>query len=419
MLVSEQAVQAAEEAVYARHERGFLMKPLVDPIDMRAALTAALPFLQGVKVKALEWPAKLEINHVLEVGIARYRLINSYDEVYRCSVVPYDDDAAELCGNTTLEAAKAAAQTDYDARVMSLIEASSDDTGQAITRRGADDLRELAEEFFIEGSRNWPEGLRISLKAMGRRILSAIEPAPSPLAPALEEATLERSIERWRGMKPSEVMKGSTAQITYALEDARKDILTLYAALSSQTVADKPWYLVMPERDPFAAGFEARQDDVDENNNPFNYGTDNAGDWNAGWESADYEISQSTDQPVADGWLPIETVPKDGTAVLVHFLPNEVPSLNPLICAAYWQKSDGLMKPGFWRVFHSVGPSFTPTHWRPLPASPGASEQSDAEAISENYLQEIQDGAWGDNGRTRGLARDRLKATRPTGGSDV
>jgi hypothetical protein len=45
-------------------------------------------------------------------------------------------------------------------------------------------------------------------------------------------------------------MKGSTAQITYALEDARKDILTLYSALSSQPVADgafqdrvKPWML--------------------------------------------------------------------------------------------------------------------------------------------------------------------------------
>jgi hypothetical protein len=50
---------------------------------------------------------------------------------------------------------------------------------------------------------------------------------------ALEEVKLERSIERWRGMKPSEVMKGSTAQITYALEDARKDILSLARALSS------------------------------------------------------------------------------------------------------------------------------------------------------------------------------------------
>ncbi|WP_408914040.1 hypothetical protein [Brucella pseudogrignonensis] len=90
---------------------------------------------------------------------------------------------------------------------------------------------------------------------------------------------------------------------------------------------------------------------------------------------AEYTLrSALSSQPVADGWVPIETAPKDGTPVLVHFVPNEVPSLKPLICAAYWEKSDGLMKPGFWRVFHSVGPSFTATHWRPLPASPGASE---------------------------------------------
>jgi len=62
--------------------------------------------------------------------------------------------------------------------------------------------------------------------------------SPSARELALEEVTLERSIERWRGMKPSEVMKGSAAQITYALEDARKDILSLARALSSPDHAD-------------------------------------------------------------------------------------------------------------------------------------------------------------------------------------
>lgn len=68
---------------------------------------------------------------------------------------------------------------------------------------------------------------------------------------------------------------------------------------------------------------------------------------------------------------------------------------------------------------YSVGKKYTRTSLtvrRPLPASPGASDQSDAEAIAENELQEIADGAWGDNPRTRGLARDRLNATRQTGG---
>ena len=33
----EEMVEAAEEAVYGRHERGFIMRPLVGAIDMRAA----------------------------------------------------------------------------------------------------------------------------------------------------------------------------------------------------------------------------------------------------------------------------------------------------------------------------------------------------------------------------------------------
>lgn len=78
----------------------------------------------------------------------------------------------------------------------------------------------------------------------------------------------------------------------------------------------------------------------------------------------------SDDGAQGEGWLPIESAPKDGAAVLVYFVQNEVPSLNPLICAAYWQQSDGLMKPGFWRLLHSVGPSFTATRWRPLPTPP-------------------------------------------------
>jgi len=61
------AVEAAEAAVYKRHERGFLIKPLVNPIDMRAALEAALPFLPAqaaepvaVTVKPLDWDERNE-----------------------------------------------------------------------------------------------------------------------------------------------------------------------------------------------------------------------------------------------------------------------------------------------------------------------------------------------------------------------
>ncbi len=42
-VVTDEMVEAAEAAIYPRHERGFLLKPLVDPIDMRAALEAVVP----------------------------------------------------------------------------------------------------------------------------------------------------------------------------------------------------------------------------------------------------------------------------------------------------------------------------------------------------------------------------------------
>jgi hypothetical protein len=39
---------------------------------------------------------------------------------------------------------------------------------------------------------------------------------------------MKRSIEQWRGMKPSAVMAGSTAQTMYCLEDAKADIIQLF-----------------------------------------------------------------------------------------------------------------------------------------------------------------------------------------------
>ena len=71
-------------------------------------------------------------------------------------------------------------------------------------------------------------------------------------------------------------------------------------------------------------------------------------------------------------WWPIETAPRDGTRVLLFSVPNEVPSLRPHIADGYWKASTGIMAPGFWVLGQSVGPSFCPTHWLPLPPAPGA-----------------------------------------------
>lgn len=75
-------------------------------------------------------------------------------------------------------------------------------------------------------------------------------------------------------------------------------------------------------------------------------------------------------------WLPIDTAPKDGTSILLFGEPNEVPSLKPQIASGYWQPSDGLMTPGFWRWHHAVGPSFTITRWMPLRANAALAESA-------------------------------------------
>lgn len=92
---------------------------------------------------------------------------------------------------------------------------------------------------------------------------------------------------------------------------------------------------------------------------------------------ADYEtrIRSALEAPApvkgeTEGWRPIETAPKDGTEVLLFCVPNEVHSLKPHIAAGYWHKTSGIMAPGVWRLLHGVGPSFEPTHWMSLPASP-------------------------------------------------
>lgn len=40
--ITDEMVEAAEVAIYGRHERGFIMRPLVGAVDMRAAISAAL-----------------------------------------------------------------------------------------------------------------------------------------------------------------------------------------------------------------------------------------------------------------------------------------------------------------------------------------------------------------------------------------
>ena len=201
-----------------------------------SSLTAAAPFLQGVKVKALEWLDK-------SIPLMHYHADCDSDGEWRYSISAAKSEGSYTlkrygihCGNyPTLKAAKSAAQADYEARV-----------------------------------------------------LSAIEPAPSPRAQALEEVAWNKAIE----------------QVVIELE------------------TNWPHKTTPEMRDAIRA---------------------------------------LSSQPVADGWLPIETAPKDGTQILIEIHPG----IFDVVC---WSGDAWREGGNFMRLRKE------PTHWHPLPASPGASE---------------------------------------------
>lgn len=84
------------------------------------------------------------------------------------------------------------------------------------------------------------------------------------------------------------------------------------------------------------------------------------------------EIRALSSQPVSDGWMPIETAPKDGTVIQVWHQVHKCP------ISVLW-KDDGFPYRGerlnwYERSYTTAWPERAFTHWRPLPASPGASE---------------------------------------------
>jgi hypothetical protein len=75
-------------------------------------------------------------------------------------------------------------------------------------------------------------------------------------------------------------------------------------------------------------------------------------------------------KPTIIDWQPIETAPKDGTAVLVW-----PPTWIGCISCAKWSEDQHANRPRpFWSRFDSHSDSDSrsqpPTHWAPLPAGP-------------------------------------------------
>ncbi|MCX2699356.1 hypothetical protein [Ochrobactrum chromiisoli] len=117
---------------------------------------------------------------------------------------------------------------------------------------------------------------------------------------------------------------------------------------------------------------------------------------------------------VADGWLPIETAPKDGTEFIGWDGKRPFRCSNTKHYVKYPHEEGGPTYRNVWsgHYYDSIMPE-NPTHWRPLPASPGAPEEpfpqprrkDGGELCPECHLQ-------------LGETCDICGATRPTGGSN-
>lgn len=76
-----------------------------------------------------------------------------------------------------------------------------------------------------------------------------------------------------------------------------------------------------------------------------------------------------------EGWRPIETAPKDGTAILAIVAKNETRHLGHLEGRAFVIRHEGFMRSGYdlgWAVFPGYGGAsdFLFSHWMPLPSPP-------------------------------------------------
>lgn len=244
MTIPDEAVQAAIKAADDYYD----VNESVGEMAMKAALTSALPFLTGVKVKALEWH-DLDGFSTAPSDLVRFSVIKIHngkgDTSWRL-----ERNGRFSSKYDTLEAAKSAAQADYEAR-----------------------------------------------------ILSAIEVDPSPRAQALEEA--EGAIDELR-----------------------------LQAFRTNSDADRQAYF-----DAVSKWFQDRH-----------------------YRRMDADRSLSS-QPVEDGWLPIETCPPE------HVLFFGVDRHGDKVAVEGFKAVNGTLCVG-----NKDLKPFTFSHWRHLPASPGASE---------------------------------------------
>lgn len=321
-----------EEAVKAaRKQLGF--SP-ADDIRLRAALTAALPFLpvQGA-VKKLEW-FPLDLSNTLYAhsafgmftvweidGVGFFRKEGGYG-------------GTKVDGN--IEAAKAAAQADYSARILSALEpTAARELALEEAARVAEDyvqydvaaaIRALSSQDHADGSKSTSDQ-KVCQTCNDRGIIGGMYRVG------------DGDVDAWE--EPCPDCQKVKAHHSDA-DTGSDDLVQIAMHLDCDPDADSILHVIREIQ-------------------------------------ADLDIAKHADAGKAegDGWLPIESAPKDGTCVLV-WKPDE-PRVGEYICVAYWDDAIIKRTPQWVDVAgRGLGclskvdgkPQGYPTHWRPLPSAP-------------------------------------------------
>lgn len=291
MTIPHEAVQAMPERIYAKThgastdvisgQRGLIGGWNEHKRDgqtefVRADLAA--PFLQGVKVKKLEW-GESRGRWFHKSMAPRYEVIGGAIGDF---VLQYN--CQDLSRHPTVEAAKAAAQADYEARILSALEPFAN---------------------------SYPQGANLAAHSKNE---NGPDHEPSPRAQALEEG--DNICARLEGL--ASWLDGSQ----HSKWCGRKEV---------------PIHGYSGEGKLVRAAIAA--------------------------------IRALSSQPVADGWLPIETAPKDGTEFLAWPCNTEN---GVIVVKAYWYVHPSIQA---WITdeIDCGDYDFTPTRWRPLPSSPEVS----------------------------------------------
>lgn len=353
MLINEQAVDTMQ--AYLRSKRYILPSGIAN-----AALAAAAPFLQGVKVKALEW--KEDGRALPYHSISAWSGTGNFHYVIQTVFISMNKVIYKLRGIGDFqseELAKAAAQADYEARILSAIEVSALEPSPAPAKR---DYVDCACTKIQQD-----EHCLVGYPSLLCEICDGKGVVPSPRAQALEVLPCDvrlPGVTLKRGVKLSVLLNvlkrreswPDAERVLSSQEHVRAQALEEYENLS---------LFIASMRD----GHAHRTDD---------YGKGYVDAMNDTLNACDSLSSALSSQPVADhadagkmvadGWLPIETAPKDGKHCILCIKDG-----------AFYYSVQGAFQDGKWNCVYRD--NVQPLCWMPnvripahfLPASPEVS----------------------------------------------